>query len=81
MKYRGRISRDPSIMVGKPVVTGTRVPVDRVLRLLASNPDMREVEEAFPHLTAEDVRACLDYAADVVERASRPAKVAVAIER
>ena len=58
-----RIARDPSVMVGKPVVKGIRVPVELVLRHLAQSLDVGDVLEAFPHLTLEDVRACLKYAA------------------
>jgi uncharacterized protein (DUF433 family) len=57
----GRISQDPEIMVGKPVVRGTRIPVERVLAHLEEN-DKADLFEAFPELTEEDVRACLAYA-------------------
>jgi uncharacterized protein (DUF433 family) len=57
-----RIVRDPRIMVGKPVVRGTRIPVERVLQHLQDNPDMSDLFAAFPRLTMEDVRACLAYA-------------------
>jgi uncharacterized protein (DUF433 family) len=49
-------------MVGKPVVKGTRIPVERVIKHLADNPDVNDVFAAFPHLTLEDVKACLAYA-------------------
>jgi uncharacterized protein (DUF433 family) len=60
-KYQGRIVQDPEIMVGKPVVKGTRIPVERVLAHLEEN-DRADLFEAFPELTDEDVRACLAYA-------------------
>lgn len=63
-----RITQDPDVMVGKPVIRGTRVPVERVLQHLADNPDVNDVFEAFPHLTMEDVQACLAYAQRAVER-------------
>jgi uncharacterized protein (DUF433 family) len=59
---RDRIIRDPKIMVGKPVVKGTRIPVERVLAHLADNPDVSDLFAAFPRLTPEDVEACLEYA-------------------
>jgi uncharacterized protein (DUF433 family) len=65
--YRDRIVRDPKIMVGKPVVKGTRIPVERVLAHLADNPDINDLFEAFPRLTSEDVKACLEYARAAVE--------------
>src|SRR5688572_6939901 len=64
--HHDRISQDPAIMVGKPVIKGTRVPVERVLAHLAENPDLDEVFAAFPHLTLDDVKACLAYARDLV---------------
>ena len=60
--YRQRIIEDPAIMVGKPVVKGTRIPVERVIQRLADNPDVDDLFQAFPHLTIEDVKACLAYA-------------------
>ncbi len=56
-----RIIQDPAIMVGKPVVKGTRIPVERVIQHLAENPDLDDLFQAFPHLTLEDVKACLAY--------------------
>lgn len=53
-------------MVGKPVVRGTRIPVERVLAHLEEN-DRADLFEAFPELTDEDIRACLAYARVAVE--------------
>jgi uncharacterized protein (DUF433 family) len=64
--YRKHIMTDPGILVGKPVVKGTRIPVETVLAYLADNPDVNELLSAFPRLTVDDVRACLDYAAEQV---------------
>jgi uncharacterized protein (DUF433 family) len=61
-----RIITDPQIMVGKPVVRGTRIPVEHVLGRLAENPDLDELFAAYPELTREDVKACLNYAQTVV---------------
>lgn len=57
-----RIVRDHAILTGKPVVKGTRIPVELVLAKLADNPDLDELFADYPRLTLEDVRACLDYA-------------------
>jgi uncharacterized protein (DUF433 family) len=57
-----RITIDPAVMVGKPVVKGTRIPVQLVLEQLAFDPDLNELFAAYPHLTVEEVRACLAYA-------------------
>lgn len=65
--YRARIVIDPTIMAGKPVVSGTRIPVERVLRHLEEN-EREDLFAAFPELTDEDVRACLAYARAAIER-------------
>ena len=54
-------------MVGKPVVKGTRIPVELVLQHLEENPDLQDLFAAFPRLTREDVKACLGYARKAVE--------------
>ena len=64
--YRGRIVSNPHILVGKPTVKGTRISVQTVLENLSSGYDLERLLDGFPSLTAEDVRACLDYAAAVV---------------
>jgi len=61
-EYLNRISTDPEVMAGKPVVKGTRIPVERVLAHLAET-SMQDLFEAFPELMVEDVRACLAQAA------------------
>ena len=66
LDYNDRIITDPQIMVGKPVVRGTRIPVEHVLGRLAENPDLDELFAAYPELTREDVKACLHYAQTVV---------------
>ncbi len=60
--YQDRIIVDPAILVGKPVVKGTRIPVELVLKHLAQNPDLEDLFAAYPRLTVEDVKACLAYA-------------------
>jgi uncharacterized protein (DUF433 family) len=72
--YLDRIIQDPAIMAGKPVVKGTRIPVERVLAHLAENPDLDDLFAAFPHLTLEDVKACLAYAQAKVARVRRAVK-------
>ena len=57
-----RIVKDPQILLGKPTVRGTRIPVDLVLEHLAYNPDLTDLFAAYPRLTVDDVKACLAYA-------------------
>ena len=74
LNYKDRIITDPQTMVGKPVVRGTRIPVESVLGRLAENPDLAELFAAYPELTREDVKACLHYAQAIVghERGATP---------
>jgi uncharacterized protein (DUF433 family) len=62
-----RITQDPAVLTGKPVVAGTRIPVALVLGHLAQNPDLADLFGAYPELTVEDVKACLSYAQAAVE--------------
>lgn len=77
--YRNRIVRDPQVMVGKPVVKGTRVPVERVIAHLRDTPDFDDLFAAFPHLTMEDVQACLAYAYDTLVEVRQQEKRAAAL--
>ena len=53
-------------MVGKPVIRGTRIPVDAIIRRLAEGMSVREIMEEYPNLKEEDIKAALEYAAKVV---------------
>ncbi len=57
-----RIMLDPKIMVGKPVIKGTRLTVEYVLNLLAHGATMTEILEEYKDLTPEDIQACLLFA-------------------
>jgi uncharacterized protein (DUF433 family) len=63
-----RIVVDPEVMVGKPVIKGTRVPVYLILELLAQGLTVEEILNDYPHLTRDDVAAVLLYAAKVTGR-------------
>ncbi|MDP2736107.1 MAG: DUF433 domain-containing protein, partial [bacterium] len=64
--YQDRIITDLAIMVGKPVLRGTRIPVEKVLDQLAYKPDLEELFAIYPELTLDDVKACLAYARGAV---------------
>jgi uncharacterized protein (DUF433 family) len=64
--YQERITADPRILAGRPVVRGTRIAVSLVLEELAQNPDINEFLAAHPDLTRTDVQACLAYAKAMV---------------
>jgi uncharacterized protein (DUF433 family) len=63
---RDRIIVDARILVGKPVVRGTRIPVSLILNRLSADLDVAALLESYPSLTREDVRACLAYAGAVI---------------
>ena len=58
-----RITANPNILGGKPIIRGTRISVEFILDLLASDVHEEEILEDYQHLTKEDIQACLRYAA------------------
>jgi uncharacterized protein (DUF433 family) len=70
MDYSGIITFEPGKRGGKPCVRGLRITVYEVLEQLASGMSHEEILQDFPYLTAQDIRACLAFAADR-ERKSR----------
>jgi uncharacterized protein (DUF433 family) len=64
-----RITIDPEAVHGSPAVRGTRMRVAHVLSLLASGASEAEILEDYPYLTADDIRACLAYAAAQADHA------------
>ena len=66
MSWKDHISIDPQILVGKPVVKGTRIAVELVVELMASGWTQEQILENYPNLTADAIRACLAYASDVL---------------
>jgi len=67
MTWQERIVIDPDVLVGKPVVKGTRIAVELVIDLLGRGYTTAQVLEQYDHLAAEDVQACLAYAAEVLQ--------------
>lgn len=64
MEWKDRIIVDPQILVGKPVVRGTRLAVDFIIDLLAEGWTEAQILENYPGLTTDDLRACLAYASE-----------------
>ena len=62
-----RIAINPDVMVGKPVIKGTRIPVDTVVRLIARGMSQDDILKDYPNLTKEDIKAALEYVADIVQ--------------
>ena len=63
-----RITVDPKVMVGKPVIRGTRLTVEYILNLLAQGADPPEILSEYDGLTSTDIQACLLFAAKSLER-------------
>jgi uncharacterized protein (DUF433 family) len=64
MTYQDRIVIDPNIRSGKPCIKGTRIAVADVLDYLGGGMTSAQILEDFPDLTAEDIQACLVFAAE-----------------
>ena len=63
------ITVDPDIMVGKPVIKGTRMPVELVLAKLSANPNPDDLLADYPHLSIDQIKDCLRYASQLVPKA------------
>ena len=66
MDYRERITSNYKVMLGKPVIKGTRITVENVLKKLAEGATKDEILQMYPHLKKEDVNAVLTYASEVI---------------
>ncbi len=66
MGITDRIEINPNVMLGKPVIRGTRIPVELILRKLSQGASEADLLDAYPRLTPEDIRAAIGYAADLV---------------
>jgi len=67
MNKQDRIAIDPEILVGKPVVRGTRLAVEFIIDLLAQGWTEKEILRNYPSLSQEDIQACLRYASTVLK--------------
>ena len=67
-KLLNRITVNPKIMAGKPVIKGTRIPVEQVLRLLAQGITPEQILKDYPHLTNDDIMAASLYAAKLASK-------------
>jgi len=65
-----RIEINVGVMQGKPVIRGTRIPVELLLRKLAEGAMIEDLLDAYPRLVADDIRAALEYAADAIAHES-----------
>jgi len=66
MEWRDRITSDPAVLVGKPVVKGTRISIELILGCLANGWTYEQILESYPHITREDILAALAFAAEMM---------------
>ena len=67
MGWEDRVSVDPKVLVGKPVIKGTRIAVELVVDLLGRGWTTEQILKEHDHLTPEDIQACLAYAGEVLK--------------
>jgi uncharacterized protein (DUF433 family) len=67
MDWRERIVVDPNILVGKPVIKGTRLAVEFIVDLLAQGWSESQILESYPGVSREDILACLKYASEILK--------------
>lgn len=72
MANNERVTFDPEVRFGKPVIRGTRIAVADILNLLAGGYTVAEIPEQYPGITREDVLAALEFTTDILES---PAKI------
>ena len=66
MTTTDRVEINPGVMLGKPVIRGTRIPVELLLRKLSEGASESELLKAYPRLVREDIQAAIGYAADTL---------------
>ncbi|MFN0016541.1 MAG: DUF433 domain-containing protein [Saprospiraceae bacterium] len=67
MLWQDYISSDPKVMLGKPVIKGTRITVELIIERLGSGQTIEDILISYPHITNAGILACLQYAASVLK--------------
>jgi len=67
MIHEGHILRNKEIMMGKPCIKGTRITVELILEKLSQGASVEWLLESYPHITKEDIFACIDYARAIMK--------------
>ena len=67
MNWQDRITLDPNVLVGKPIIKGTRIAVEFVVDLLGRGWTTNQVIQEYDHLTPADIQACLAYAGEMLK--------------
>lgn len=66
MDYLQHIHSDPAVMLGKPVIKGTRITVELILEKLAAGETIGMILESYPHITEDNIRAALAFASKAI---------------
>ncbi len=66
MNYHKYIERNPDIMLGKPIIKGTRITVEIIMRKLAEGYNVNDLLKSYPHIRKKQILAALEYAADLI---------------
>ena len=64
-QLRDRVVKDPQICGGRPCIRGTRIPISLILGFLAAGETIEQIIDAYPHLSEQDIRGALAYAAEL----------------
>ena len=67
MEWKDHIDIDPAVLVGKPVIKGTRIAVEFIMDLLAQGWSEQDILENYPGITHEDLISCLRYAEQIIK--------------
>lgn len=65
--HEGHIIRNKEIMMGKPCIKGTRITVELILEKLSQGASVEWLLDSYPHITKEDIFACIDYARSIMK--------------
>lgn len=65
-KYLEQIEENPNVLLGKPVLKGTRISVEIILRKLSQGASITDLKEMYANITDEQINACFEYAADLM---------------
>ena len=81
MNWRERIVLDPAVMVGKPLIRGTRVSVELIIDLLAQGWSREQILQQYDHLKLDDIQACLSYVSEMLRAARQNTEMPAVLTR
>ncbi|HPJ36780.1 MAG TPA: DUF433 domain-containing protein [Spirochaetota bacterium] len=68
MNYKEKICISPDIMLGKPVIRGTRITVEFIIKKMSEGMEIDDIISEYPPVQKDDIMACLAYSADVISK-------------